>query len=269
VTRYIRDKLTVDDSEETLYFDTYRPEELEAVITTQKKVVAAQKKRGDTRLYSVLICVDDFADSAAFSRRSVLLHELYTRGRHAGISTITSVQRYRSLSPIIRVNATSLVIFRIRIAKELEAVITTQKKIVAAQKKRGDTRLYSVLICVDDFADSAAFSRRSVLLHELYTRGRHAGISTTTSVQRYRSLSPIIRVNATSLVIFRIRNAKELEALSEENSAVVGKDQFKAIYDAATAEPYSFLYIDTTAKTIDTMFYLRFEQPIVLAAEEK
>ena len=148
--------------------------------------------------------------------------------------------------------------------EELEAVITTQKKIVAAQKKRGDRRLYSVLVCVDDFADSAALSRRSVLLHELYTRGRHAGISTITSVQRYRSLSPIIRVNATSLVIFRIRNAKELEALSEENSAVVGKDQFKAIYDASTAEPYSLLYIDTTAKTVDKMFYLRFEQPIVL-----
>jgi hypothetical protein len=148
--------------------------------------------------------------------------------------------------------------------EELEAVITTQKKIVAAQKKRGDKRLFSVLICVDDFADSAAFSRRSVLLHELYTRGRHAGISTITSVQRYRSLSPIIRVNATSLVIFRIRNAKELEALSEESSAVVGRDPFKAIYDVATAEPLSFLYIDTTAKTVGTMFHLRFEQPIVL-----
>ena len=138
-------------------------------------------------------------------------------------------------------------------------VITLQKRIVAAQKKRGDKRSLSVLICVDDFADSAAFSRHPVLLHELYTRGRHAGISTITSVQRYRSLSPIIRVNATSLILFRIRNAKELEALSEENSAVVGKDQFKAIYDIATAEPYSFLYIDTTAKSVD-----KHEQPIVL-----
>ena len=72
-----------------------------------------------------------------------------------------------------------------------------------------------------------------------------------------------------SALIFRIRNAKELEALSEENSAVVGRDQFKAIYDAATAEPYSFLYIDTTAKSVDTMFYLRFEQPIALTIVEK
>jgi GTPase SAR1 family protein len=154
--------------------------------------------------------------------------------------------------------------------EELEAVITEQKKIVAAQKKRGDRRLFSILICVDDFADSAAFSRRSVLLHELYTRGRHAGISTITSVQRYRSLSPIIRVNATSLIVFRLRNFKEYQAIEEENSAAVSRDDFKAIYDAAVAEPYSFLYIDLTAKSVDSMFYLRFERPIVLAeAEEK
>ena len=154
--------------------------------------------------------------------------------------------------------------------EELEAVISTQKKIVAAQKKRGDKRLYSILICVDDFADSAAFLRRSVLLHELYTRGRHAGISTITSVQRYRSLSPIIRVNATSLIVFRLRNFKEYQAIEEENSAAVAKDDFKAIYDAATAEPYSFLYVDLTAKSVDSMFFLRFERPIVLAeADEK
>ena len=127
-----------------------------------------------------------------------------------------------------------------------------------------------MLICIDDFADHSGLSRRSVLLHELYTRGRHAGISTITSVQRYRSLSPIIRVNATGLVVFRLRNFKEYQAIEEENSVAVTKDDFKAIYDAATAEPYSFLYIDMTAKTVDSMFYLRFEQPIVLTtAEEK
>ena len=60
VKRYIREKMKVDDKEEQLYFDKYRPEELEAVIT-------AQKKRGDRRLFSILICVDDFAESAAFS----------------------------------------------------------------------------------------------------------------------------------------------------------------------------------------------------------
>ena len=92
-----------------------------------------------------------------------------------------------------------------------------------AQKKRGDKRLYSILIIVDDFADSPAFSRNSKLLHELFTRGRHAAISSICSVQRYRVLSPIIRVNATALIIFRLRNVKELDALTEENSALISQ----------------------------------------------
>ena len=83
-------------------------------------------------------------------------------------------------------------------------------------------------------------------------------------------MSPIIRVNATSLIVFKLRNFKEYQAIEEENSAAVSKDDFKAIYDAAVAEPYSFLYIDLTAKNVDSMFYLRFERPIALAeAEEK
>ena len=83
-------------------------------------------------------------------------------------------------------------------------------------------------------------------------------------------MSPIIRVNATGLVVFRLRNFKEYQAIEEENSVAVTKDDFKAIYDAATAEPYWFLYIDLTAKIVDSMFFLRFEQPIVLTtAEEK
>jgi hypothetical protein len=83
-------------------------------------------------------------------------------------------------------------------------------------------------------------------------------------VQRYRSLNPIIRVNATSLIVFRLRNYKECQAIEEENSAAVSRDEFKAINNLATEEPYSFLYIDSTAKTVNDMFFLRFEQPIVL-----
>ena len=108
---------------------------------------------------------------------------------------------------------------------------------------------------MNDFADSVAFSRPSVLLHELYTRGRHAAISSITSVQRYRVLNPIIRVNATALVVFRLRTTKEYEAMSEENSPVVAREKFKEIYTMATSEPYSFLYIDATAKTADEMVF--------------
>ena len=77
-------------------------------------------------------------------------------------------------------------------------------------------------------------------------------------------MSPIIRVNATALTVFRLRNVKEYEAISEENSAVISRDKFKEIYHYATSEPHSFLFIDAMAKTADEMFHLRFERPIAL-----
>ena len=83
VKKMIYQELGVDEDKEKVWFDSYKPEELEAVIDTQKKIVDAQKRRGDKKLYSILIIVDDFADDQAFARRSSLLWMLYVRGRHS------------------------------------------------------------------------------------------------------------------------------------------------------------------------------------------
>ena len=46
VKQYIRDKMRVDDTKEKLYFDTYRPEELEAVINMQKRSSQLKRREG-------------------------------------------------------------------------------------------------------------------------------------------------------------------------------------------------------------------------------
>ena len=60
------------------------------------------KKQKQTKLYSILVIVDDFADDPAFSRHSKILHN--------SISTITATQKNTAISPIVRVNATELFI---------------------------------------------------------------------------------------------------------------------------------------------------------------
>ena len=50
------------------------------------------KQQKKTKMFNILIIIDDFADNASFSRNSKLLHGLYTRGRHAFISTIIATQ---------------------------------------------------------------------------------------------------------------------------------------------------------------------------------
>lgn len=64
------------------------------------------------------------ADNPAFSRSSKLLHSLDTRGRHIGITTITRVQTFAALHPIIRVNATSYYCFKLRNYQDLEVFLT-------------------------------------------------------------------------------------------------------------------------------------------------
>jgi len=145
----------------------------------------------------------------------------------------------------------------------LETLIATQKQVIAAAKQKKVRKLFNILVVVDDFADNPAFSRRDALLHSLFTRGRHAFISTICATQKFRALSNIIRVNATALVIFRLRSEQELLAIVEEISAVYPKNVIVSLIRHATEQPYSFLYVDLAARRPDQMFWLRFEKRLV------
>ena len=101
------------------------------------------------------------------------------------------------------------------------------------------------------------------MLNTLLVRGRHMMISTFVLVQKMRLAGSILRVNAQALVIFRLRNKLELEGVIEELSAVYDKGTILQMYEQATAEPFSFLYVNLAAKRREDMFWQRFEQRMV------
>ena len=142
---------------------------------------------------------------------------------------------------------------------ELEQVIKTQQKVIDYQKEQKHKDLYQILIVIDDFADDTNFTRKSTLLHQLYIRGRHYMISTITSTQVYKQISPIVRKNMTHLFIYRLRNYGDLEAIIEEMSAIYDKKTLLQIYHEAISEPYSFLYINLMQKQRERMFMSRFD----------
>ena len=78
------------------------------------------------------------------------------------------------------------------------------------------------------------------MLHALFTRGRHDSISTIVSTQKFNALHPIIRINATALIVYRLRNHKELEAFLEETSALLDKKTLLDSYKFATKDEYVF-----------------------------
>jgi len=149
-------------------------------------------------------------------------------------------------------------------SQELLKIIETQTKITNYMKQQKKTKMFNILIIIDDFADNPAFSRNSKLLHGLYTRGRHAFISTITATQVLVALSPVIRKNATEMYIYKLRNYRDLESLIEELSALAPKKVLLQMYNTATEEPYSFWYINLMAKDINKMFHIRFEKRLTL-----
>ena len=153
VKRYIQDELKVDLEKENCSFDDYIPEELDKVLKRQHKVIEYQKKNDHKKMFSILIIVDDFADSKAFSRNSPLLNQLYVRGRHNTINIITSTQQFNALSPIIRVNSRQLFVFRLRNYKEIETMVE---------------ELSAVLIKKSSVADAKNLAEAKKLMLELY-----------------------------------------------------------------------------------------------------
>ena len=99
-------------------------------------------------------------------------------------------------------------------------------------------------------------------LANCFLKGRHWGLSTILSVQKLTLVSTPCRVNATGLLAFKVRNQKEYEAIESESSALIDRATFKSVWEAATSEAYSFLFIRLNAKSLDETFMVRFEKAI-------
>ena len=118
-------------------------------------------------------------------------------------------------------------------------------------------------ICI--FADQPELHRRTGdgALDTLFIRGRHMQISTWVSSQKLRLISAAVRVNMQFMCVWRLRNQLELEAVLEELTALLPKKELQAIYEEATREPYSFLFIHYLKPRAE-MFYKRWEERFVI-----
>ena len=116
---YVKKELKVDVRQEKCFFSSYDPKELKEVMDRQFKIAEWMKNNGK-QMFGVLLIIDDFSDDPAFTRNSKLLHQLYIRGRHSFLSTVTSVQKATTLHPLIRTQATHTFTFRLRSMQDLE-----------------------------------------------------------------------------------------------------------------------------------------------------
>jgi hypothetical protein len=148
--------------------------------------------------------------------------------------------------------------------------ILHEQRLISEECRKRKEKIPQVCVILDDLADrgdilqkrQGAASGGSWLV-TLATRGRHFGVTWIVSSQVLNLVGTVIRKNCRAMCVWRLRNYKEVETLCEELSGVYDKNTLLEMYRAATAEPFSFLFIRLDAKTRDTMFYLRFEQRLV------
>ena len=142
-------------------------------------------------------------------------------------------------------------------------IIDTQHKVIEYQKKNKMNKLFSCLLVIDDFAEDKTFMRYSKILHGLYTKSRHFGLSVITATQKYNALSPIVRLNSSSLYIFKLKNMAEVDAFVQEQSALVDKKTVYDIYKLATEDQsYSFLFVKLRESDLNKIFMIRLEKEI-------
>lgn len=70
--------------------------------------------------------------------------------------------------------------------------------------------------------------------------------------------------NITELYVYRLRNNKDLESLIDELSALYDKKTLLELYNMATNEPHSFLYINLVAKDKKDMFMMNLDRKLVV-----
>jgi hypothetical protein len=90
---------------------------------------------------------------------------------------------------------------------------------------------------------------REPMINSLASRFRHYGIDMLLmSSQNYRRVNPVVRSNATHMIIGSpFPNIKELGKIFEEmGDSFGGAANMEAIYRKATPEKYDFLYLDLT-----------------------
>lgn len=142
-----------------------------------------------------------------------------------------------------------------------------------------DGRKARLGIIFDDCLSSKIFVGKGIQkLNKLCVTHRHQGqlrrsggalgVSLYFLVQAYTTntggVSKTIRNNATSVILFKTKNERELKQITEELSGEVSPELFLEVYNYATNEPHSFLFIDLHRKAEHpSMFRKNFDEFII------
>ena len=111
-----------------------------------------------------------------------------------------------------------------------------------------------ILIVFDDMiADMIHNKKLNLIVTELFIRERKLNISLVSITQSYFKVPKNVRLNTSHFVIAKTPNKKELQQIAINHSSDINTKDFANIYRKYTNEPYSFLFIDITLSSNNTL----------------
>ena len=72
-----------------------------------------------------------------------------------------------------------------------------------------------------------------------------------------------------ALFMFRARNRKDFEVFIDEFSGSVDRKTLMRMYEIATSDKHSFLYINLQAEDVDHMFYWNLDRRLIPSSLEE
>ena len=126
----------------------------------------------------------------------------------------------------------------------LRQILDEQRaKIKELKDAKSKKPLPQVLTIIDDFADRQDIMHRAgSILTTLFIRGRHFGSSCWLSTQKLTAISQVARANVRFMCVWRLRNAREIQSLMEELSALYPPQILHEMYETAISDQdHSFL----------------------------
>ena len=103
-----------------------------------------------------------------------------------------------------------------------------------------------ILLVFDDMiADMIHNKKLNSIVTKLLIRGKKLNISLVFITQSFFKVPKDVRLNTSHFFITKIPNKRELQQISINHSSDINTKDFANIYRKCTAEPYSFVVIDT------------------------
>ena len=128
-------------------------------------------------------------------------------------------------------------------------------------KAEGNGQNHRLLFIFDDaIANKELFNNnKDSILNKLAFNRRHWNASVWIVTQSYKMVPRNIRTNMSAWVFFATGNSSEKERIFEEMQGLLPDEAIEWIWDDATAEPYSFLFINCMHPERRARYWKRFE----------